>query len=328
MKLYQHTLQEQPDFLVKSTRGVALTSALILTPFTINNFIQGRYILGLFTLMILTLCSISAWLCHNDRYHLKINLFGIAPAIIVAIVTAVHQLGIVGSYWPSLGIIAFYFILPKKPAWIVNIIFVVIITPVAWTTLDHSTAIRFFAVLLSISCFTYFSINEVYKQHYLLKKLAITDSLTGLHNRSLLQTSLENAINQSHRSNTPMSVLMFDIDYFKAINDQFGHDEGDSILKITGDFLSKSFRASDLIFRIGGEEFVAILYNTDKVNATQLAEQLREKYENLSLIPNHPVTISIGVSSLNANMDWEKWMKQADEKMYLAKRNGRNRVIA
>ncbi len=319
---------DQPDFLVKSTQGVALTSTLILTPFTINNFIQGRYLLGLLTLIVLTLCACSAWLCFQGRYHLKLNLFGIAPAIMVAISTALMSLGMVGSYWPALGIIAFYFILPKKPAWLANIIFICIITPIAWNVLEPAVATRFFAVLIGISFFAFISAHEVYKQHYLLKELAITDSLTGLNNRSLLQSSLENAISQSHRSGTPMAMIILDIDYFKIINDQFGHDVGDLVLKKTGRFLAKSFRSSDSVFRIGGEEFLVLIYNADKASTLTLAEELRKKYEQLSSIPNHTVTISVGISSLQADMDWEQWMKQCDENMYIAKENGRNQVAS
>lgn len=326
--MQQYNTQEQPDFLVKSTEGVALTSALLLTPFTINNFIQARYLLGFLTLIILTLCAISAWLCFQGKYHLKINLFGITPSIMVAISAALMTLGMAGSYWPALGIIAFYFILPKRPAWVVNLIFIGFITPIAWNVLEPAVAARFFAVLIGISFFAFISAHEVYEQYYLLKEQATTDSLTGLNNRSLLQSSLENSISQSHRSSTPMAIIMLDIDYFKLINDQFGHDIGDMVLKRTGDFLTGSFRTSDSVFRIGGEEFLILIYNTEKTNAFTVAEELRKEYEQLSLVDNHTVTISIGVSSLQTGMDWEQWMKQCDDNMYIAKNKGRNQVIA
>jgi len=320
--------QEQPEFLVKSTQGVALTSAIILTPFTINNFIQGRYLLGVLTLLTFSLCAISAWLCYHGKYHLKINLFGIAPSIMAAIATALISLGIVGSYWPALGIIAFYFILPKRPAWLANLIFIGIITPIAWTILDPAVAMRFFAVLLGISFFAFISAHEVYKQYHQLNKQAITDKLTGLQNRFLLQSSLEKAINQSYRTNTPMAILMLDIDHFKIINDQFGHHTGDLVLKKTGDFLSKSFRSSDIVFRIGGEEFLVLIYNTDKKDAHRIAEELRGEFEKHALIDHQSVTISIGVSSLQPDMSWEQWMKESDKNMYQAKENGRNQVVA
>jgi len=328
MEVRQYNTQERPDFLVKSTQGVVLTAALMLTPFTINNLIQGRYLLGAFTLLILTLCFTSAWFCHRGHYHFKINLFGITPAIIIAIVTAVHQLGVAGSYWATLGVIAFYFILPPKPAAVANFIFIAIIFPTAWGALEPAIAVRFFAVLLGISFFIFFSISEIYKQHYLLKSQAITDTLTGLNNRSLLQSSLENAISQSHRSNTPMAILILDIDNFKMINDQFGHDVGDKVLRESGSLLAKSFRSSDTVFRIGGEEFLVLIYNTDKANAFIVAEEFRQEYEQLSLIDGHTVTISIGVSSLQSDMNWEQWMKQSDKNMYFAKNKGRNQVIA
>lgn len=326
--MQQYNIQNHPYFLVKSTQGVALTSAIILTPFTINNFIQGRVLLGVLTLTVLLLCAVNAWLCFQGKYHLKINLFGIAPSIMVAIATAFTSLGMVGSYWPALGIIAFYFILPKKYAWLANLIFIAIITPIALNVLEPDVAARFFAAIIGTSFFAFISAHEVFKQYDLLNKQAITDKLTGLNNRLLLQSSLEKAINQNHRSNTPMAILMLDIDYFKMINDQFGHHVGDSVLKKTGDFLAKYFRSSDVVFRIGGEEFLILIYNTNKENALKVAEELRKKYEQLSLIDNDTVTLSIGVSCLQIGMNWEQWMKESDENMYQAKENGRNQVAA
>jgi len=317
-----------PDFIIKSTFWVAVISALLLIPFTINNFLQGRFLLGILTTMILLLCSVNAWFGLNGHYRNGLNLFAIAPFFTFAIGIAVYQLGIAGSYWAPLALLALYYTLPQKQARIVNILYLCVIVPIAWYVLDLAIAARFFAVLLGISLFAFLSLHEIYKTHYLLKEQSITDNLTGLYNRSLLQNSIENAINQSQRSNTPMAILMLDIDQFKTINDQFGHDIGDSVLKLTGEFLATFFRSSDIAFRIGGEEFLAIIYNTDNANALKVAEKLRQEFELLPLIPNHTVTISIGLSNLQANMDWKRWMKQGDDNLYKAKSNGRNQVVA
>ncbi|MFW5447264.1 MAG: GGDEF domain-containing protein [Methylophagaceae bacterium] len=319
---------ELPDFIVKSTFWVSITSTLLLIPFTINNFIQGRFLLGIFTTIILLLCSINAWFGLNGQYRNGLNLFAIAPIFTFAIGLAFYQLGIAGSYWAPLALLALYYTLPQEQARIVNVLYLCIIIPIAWHVLDPALAVRFLAVLLGISFFAFASIHEIYKTHYLLKEQSITDNLTGLYNRSLLQNSIENAINQSQRSNTPMAILMLDIDQFKKINDQFGHDIGDSVLKSTGEFLADFFRSSDIVFRIGGEEFLAIIYNTDNASSLKVAEKLRQEFELLPLIPNHTVTISIGVSNLQPNMDWKEWMKHGDENLYKAKSNGRNQVVA
>jgi diguanylate cyclase (GGDEF)-like protein len=317
-----------PDFLIKSTLGVSIVSILILIPFGINNFIQGRNLLGVFTLGIAALCMINAWFCYQGKYLLVINLYGISPVIIIAILFIVNELGVVGCFWAYMVVLAFYYILPEKQAWIVNIIFVVLLLPVAWSTLEQPIAIRYSVVLFATSFYAFLSMREITKQHYTLKNLATLDSLTGLYNRSLLQGSLELAIHQSTRTDTAMALLMLDLDYFKKINDEFGHHAGDSVLKSVARYLKKTLRASDMIFRFGGEEFLVILHNTDESNAIVIAEKLRQGIEQLSLVSNRTITVSIGVSCLAPDMDWKKWMKLSDENLYRAKSSGRNRVIA
>lgn len=316
-----------PDFIIKSTLGVSTTVLLLLIPFTILSFIQDRHLIGSLMTLIQLICIVNIWAGLRNKYYNSLNLF----AFFILIITTslgLYQLETLASYWPTLAILALYFILPQKQAWVVNIIYVCILSPIAWYVLEPMIAIRFFAVLLGISFFAFSATHEIHKQHYLLKEQSVTDILTGLYNRSLLQSSLENAIHQSDRSKTQMAILMFDIDHFKTINDQFGHDIGDSVLKSVGVFLSESFRASDVVFRIGGEEFLALIYNTDKTNSANVAEKLRQEFEGLPLVTNHRVTISIGVSNLQPNMDWKEWMKHGDDNLYLAKSNGRNQVVS
>ena len=317
-----------PDFIVRSTLSVALVSVIMLTPYSINNFIQGRYILGILTLLIAVLCTINAWTCYKDRYSLGINLFGIAPAISITIVLATYELGATGSYWAFLVVLAFYLILPEKLALIANIFFTATVIPVAWSVIEHPAAIRFSTVLLGISIFAFLSIREITRQHYLLKGQAITDTLTGLYNRSILEYTLNHAIAQSHRTGTAITLILLDIDNFKEINDKYGHQVGDSVLITLGEVLIDSFRSSDMVFRIGGEEFLVLVHNTDANKSLNIAENLRMKIERLSLIPEHTVTVSIGVSGIQPDIGWKQWMKLCDEKLYRAKSNGKNQVIA
>ncbi len=325
----RHTnTSDLPDFLLRSTLSVAFVSVLLLTPFAVNNFIQGRYILGVLTLFISVLCTINAWTCYKGQYNLVINLFGIAPAISITIVLATHELGVAGSYWAFLVALAFYSILPEKLALIANIIFAACIIPVAWSVLEHPVAVRFSSVLLGISFFAFLSMNEITRQHYLLKGQAITDALTGLYNRSLLEYSLEHAIKQSRRTGTAITLMMIDIDNFKNINDDFGHEAGDSVLKSLAEVLTNNFRGSDMIFRIGGEEFLVLIHNTDELHAIDIAEKLRIEIEQLWLIPGHTVTVSMGVTGIQPDMGWKELMKHCDEKLYRAKSNGKNQVFA
>jgi diguanylate cyclase (GGDEF)-like protein len=327
MRLFRYDT-EIPDYLLKSSNGVTILSIIILTPFGINNLIQGRILLGVLTLIITILCFVNSWFCLRGQYHLGVNLLGLIPAIIMATVFVFFKLGVVGSYWAYLCLLSFYFTLPEKLAYAVNLVFLAIILPLAWVVLEPTIALRFGAVLIGISVYAFVSIHEISKQHYLLKKQSVTDALTGLHNRFLLQSSLEFAIQQKRRTDVEMTLLMLDIDHFKKINDQHGHDVGDHVLRNIGEYLKKSFRGSDKVFRIGGEEFLLLIYNSDADNSRFVAEKLRREIAALELIPDHQVTVSIGVSTLSADVDWEDWMKQCDVKLYQAKADGRNKVAA
>jgi diguanylate cyclase len=112
---------DTPDFLLKSTQWVSIVSTLILTPFTVNNFLQGRYVLGFFALLIAVLCNINAWFCYRGHYKLGLNLFVITPVLMLAILFILNELAVVGCFWAYLMVIAFYFILPEKHAWITKL---------------------------------------------------------------------------------------------------------------------------------------------------------------------------------------------------------------
>jgi len=325
--LLRNYKSEYPEFLLKSTQWCAIMSFIILSPFSINDFIQGRYLLGALTGIVTILCIINALLCYRGNYNKEINLYLIAPIITLTIMKALNELGIMGSYWAYMGVLAFYFMLPDKLARIINFLFIGTILPIAWNVLEPQVALRFSAVLIGVSFFALLSMREIYKQHYVLKGQAVTDSLTGLYNRSILQGSLEHAIHQNHRSGTAMTLIMFDIDHFKQINDEFGHDMGDQVLKSLGDFLNNFFRASDMVFRVGGEEFLVLIYNTDRQQGGDVAEKLRRELEQLPLISERPVTVSIGVSSLTPEINWKEWIKRCDKNLYLAKSAGRNQVV-
>jgi len=234
----------------------------------------------------------------------------------------------IGAFWPFLLIPTFYFVLPEKPARIGNVIFIMLITPVAWITLEESIAVRFTAVLFGTSLFAVISIREINILHDLLKLQAITDALTGLYNRSSLQSSLEKAIELYRRAETPMTLLMFDIDDFKRINDGQGHQAGDVVLKTIGDYLVNNIRSTDKVFRIGGEEFLMLLNNTREINGISIAEKLCQEIAELPLTSNTRVTVSVGVCGLQENMTSDDWVKACDDNLYRAKEAGRNQVVA
>ncbi|HUL89100.1 MAG TPA: PleD family two-component system response regulator [Pseudolabrys sp.] len=164
-------------------------------------------------------------------------------------------------------------------------------------------------------------------------ELAITDGLTGLFNRRYMETHLEALIEQAAARSKPISVLIIDIDYFKAINDGYGHDGGDDVLREFALRVRKVIRNIDLACRYGGEEFVIVMPETDMAVATMVAERLRRRIASEPFVIQQgtrslEATISIGIAALSgADDNAATILKRADQALYRAKRDGRNRVV-
>jgi len=159
---------------------------------------------------------------------------------------------------------------------------------------------------------------------------AAHDPLTGLSNRATLETALEREVKMAKRHDLPLSVVMIDADHFKSINDSFGHQAGDKVLRILANCIKDSIRDSDLLFRYGGEEFVALLGNTGLAGARLLAERICTAVSALSVTLSDqpiPVTVSVGLAALDSAEDPGELLNRADRAMYQAKRQGRNRVV-
>jgi diguanylate cyclase (GGDEF)-like protein len=164
-------------------------------------------------------------------------------------------------------------------------------------------------------------------QHLLAEteKLARTDPLTALPNRRQFFRSGEAALTESRGSGQPLALLALDVDHFKRINDQGGHQLGDTVLREVAQCCRASLRNTDLAARIGGEEFALLLPATDLAQAQQLAERLRQEIAALQLPA--AVTVSIGCAELSPEMgSVDALLARADEALYAAKENGRNRV--
>jgi two-component system cell cycle response regulator len=165
-------------------------------------------------------------------------------------------------------------------------------------------------------------------------EMAITDALTGLYNRRYMESHLGALVDQAAARGKPLTTLVLDIDYFKSINDNHGHDAGDDVLREFATRVRKSIRGIDLACRFGGEEFVIVMPETDMAVATIVAERLRRRIAS-EPFPIHQgtdsieVTISIGIATLDAADDSAATiLKRADQALYRAKRDGRNRVVA
>jgi diguanylate cyclase (GGDEF)-like protein len=173
---------------------------------------------------------------------------------------------------------------------------------------------------------------EVLKMEETLKSMAYGDSLTGLANRRATVMRFEEQASLARRTQRPFTVMLFDIDFFKKVNDTYGHQAGDAVLKHIAAILTSAKRQEDLLGRIGGEEFVLLLANTDMEGARVIADRMRELVAHAFL--QHEgrriaITISGGLAQFPEDGDsWDRIFSKADERLYQAKADGRNRITA
>lgn len=159
-----------------------------------------------------------------------------------------------------------------------------------------------------------------------LRRLAITDPLTGAFNRRYLLQVMEREISRVQRYARPLSLIMFDIDHFKRINDTFGHEQGDTVLKGIVALVRERLRGSDIFVRWGGEEFMILATETELSNAIALAETLRSALRQSPFPEVGPITLSIGVAQYRPNETLDQWLKRVDDLVYQVKREGRDHI--
>ncbi|WP_027721649.1 GGDEF domain-containing protein [Maridesulfovibrio zosterae] len=237
-------------------------------------------------------------------------------------------------------ILAYYILLPTRTlpslsaalcGTLLYLISLSSIIPVASGTFITSTLYLFLA-----NCFGLFflcsfgkSLRREYAANCDLKRLVEYDDLTGTCSRRRVMEAGKSLFKSSIRFNNKLSVLMMDIDYFKKVNDEYGHSVGDHVLKETAGRCSSVLRDVDFLGRMGGEEFVVILPQSSLYHATIVAERLRRKVcESPCIVDDVQllVTVSIGVAELRLQKDFSQLLQEADEQLYRAKKCGRNQV--
>lgn len=183
-------------------------------------------------------------------------------------------------------------------------------------------------MLESLLCCLIYPLRNATLFHQALQ-MAYTDPLTQTHNRTAFNDTLLREMKRASRCEQHLSLIFVDIDYFKSINDEHGHDCGDMALAAVASKVKDSVRGSDIVFRFGGEEFVILLIDTNRDDAAIIAERIRTGIESLTLAYGMEVlniTASLGVSALRGDDDMDRFIKRADAAMYKAKLSGRNRV--
>jgi diguanylate cyclase len=242
------------------------------------------------------------------------------------LVIIVNLLGATLIYWAYPTMVAAFFLVKPREAVAVNLLVMVLLIP---TLIAEISKLQFIIVLVTLTLnniFAYVFATRMNEQRQHLAFLAERDPLTGIGNRRALNASLEDVIVRQHTKPVTASLVVLDLDHFKDVNDTYGHTIGDKILIRVTELVNTKIRVTDDLYRYGGEEFVVIAMGAPREAANKLAEQLRVEVEASDLLPERPVTISLGVAELKQGESYDNWLHRADSALYQAKRAGRNRV--
>lgn len=193
-------------------------------------------------------------------------------------------------------------------------------------------------VLQTMSCLTNELVNlsrelarknkELMEAKEQIEAMSRTDFLTGLANRRYFMERLEEAVSLAKRHSTPLSIIIADLDHFKQVNDIYGHEAGDKVLKHFAEILKQNCRREDLPARLGGEEFVVLLPQTTKENAFQFGNRICQIMRESDILGRgSPVTVSMGVAELNSQDDINQLLTRADKALYAAKAKGWDCVV-
>ena len=296
-----------------------------ILPFAVYRFLNGQLIVAIVDSVMVSLIAAGvayAWRTGDTR----------RPGLVVVVATTVGAvmvsslLGVDGLFWMYAMILANFFLVGRRLAVSLTSVAVVglVVHGVAFDNVAQSISFLLSALVVSLFAFTFAARTET--QRMRLESLATRDPLTGTDNRRAMEQELLLAVESATRSGAAYAVVMLDLDFFKRINDEHGHEAGDRVLVAFADLVRRNTRKLDRLFRFGGEEFVLLLPGADPGALQRVTEQLRKRIATELVGPAGPVTCSLGASALLPGEDWPAWLARADAALYRAKQGGRNRV--
>ena len=323
-------LQERDDALAsyrdRVMYGLAVVSVVVLLPFAASNALQERYLIAAGMAFAIAVLIANAAALHFGRKP-PIPFWMIVIPSIGGMGLGLQAQGLLASLWSYPLILLFHFAVGRRLANILSVAQLVVVTALVYHFIALDAAIRFCVTLAATMFFINVTRNIVDDLHHRLIEQTILDPLTGAYNRRHMESCLDYAIERSRRSGSPASLLLIDVDHFKRVNDEFGHATGDDVLRDLVTVIENRTRKLDLLFRIGGEEFLLLLPDTREEDSCKLAEDLRLAVSDAFRLRELPVTISIGVSEWHRDDDQDSWLRNADDALYLAKEMGRDRVV-
>jgi diguanylate cyclase len=305
---------------------LGIVAVILLLPFVVNAFLKGRIGVALTSLVLVLVFAVDVFAIRWGRKPPVAPAFLIIPVALAVGVTIVRQ-GVIGALWAYPAVMLFQFVASRWVANVLNGFLVIMVTVLAYQHLGPSVTVRVFVTLVLTMLFTNIFLGIVMRLQERLRRLGITDALTGAFNRRHMDKEVGEAIERYKRYGADSSLLLVDIDHFKSVNDEVGHAAGDRALKEIAALMRRSLRKLDLVFRIGGEEFLVLLPDVKQPGAAEAAEKLRREVASAEFVPGRKITVSIGVGEIGPGEARDQWIRRIDRALYAAKGSGRDRVV-
>lgn len=302
---------------------LSAAGALGIGPFAVIRFMNGEWLAGIIDVIVIVGIVTLGYVVYHTR-RVRYAMLAISILCVGGVVSTVYFVGPQQVYWAYPALMAIFYLIRPNEAILLSLTMIALLIPKFLPVVNSVETTTVFLTIVVMSTFGYAFSVVTSNQRTALIRLATKDPLTGAGNRRALENKLDEVVRKRQRMPVTASLIMLDLDHFKAVNDRHGHAAGDAILKSLTEIINLRIRVTDSLFRIGGEEFVVVLDGQDRAKARHLAEQLRTLVEANELVPDHDVTISLGVAQLMGDEDAETWLRRADEAMYEAKRRGRN----
>ncbi len=297
-----------------------------ILPFAIYRCIAGNVAAGTvdaFLVLSISAAVVYAWRTGDTkRSGIYLSVVNTGGAMLVA-----EILGVPGLSWMYTSLLANFFVVGRGLATILSAASLAILALHGKAFETTPQMVSFLATAGLVSLFAFIFAYRTETQRLQLEVLVTRDPLTGFQNRRAMEQELQMAIEVHKRTSISFGIIMMDLDHFKRVNDQYGHDAGDRVLVAFADLIRKFTRRVDRAFRFGGEEFILLLPSVDITGLRTAAANLRGNIAAELMGPGGPVTISLGAALLNGDEDWQSWMKRADLAMYRAKEGGRDRAV-
>jgi diguanylate cyclase (GGDEF)-like protein len=307
-------------------RYVLMVLAVLLGPIDAYNFYSGNYVAasGGFVVLVAFLINIRLLILDKKPFLSPPTVLLMTLALVL---TSLAYGQTYNLYWIYPMLVALPVLLKTRVSVWLGVLAGFIVMPFVFIRFDTSTSI---IICLSmahtwlISAWLMYAVSE---QSRKLSELAHTDPLTGAFNRRQLQIEAGEALQLWKRHKRPTTLLLVDVDHFKQVNDDFGHERGDQALCGIVKVIHERLRVMDHTFRYGGEEFVVMLTETDNSKASHVAEEICAAIKSAQIISERAITVSIGVCDVTQVEDVDQWLNQCDLALYKAKETGRDRVV-